>query len=424
MQVQHSKSSVSASSPGHGHVGSLGAQCRNVTVDEPCYDDIVWAMRTGISSHPDWYPELSATSSWDDFQRYLHNHGHFDCPEPCGYGTPPPGATSPGAVFQEGALIPTGGEISFYTVGTSNVVWESWPDQVHSMLKRLGYSVPTAEFDLASLKQPTQAPRCDDASELSELDTPRVGRVGWSSWGFAFESKDDCGENGFRDILGHEVSCTNAWACNPAWAADGGLVRPSEIAEEAQHSDVVIISNWVNDAKHRYSNYVCFGGEQIDALASTNLTVASLRKLIQAIHARNPDVTVLIMASYPNANGLHTNEWNLPDVAALNAAVESGITRSEPNTFFVSYAFPAEEDMYQTMHGGHPNCRGDRVMATAVLETLFRSKVLSKGLALDDSEQCLSSGACSGLSLACCQRSALCHVAADLSCLPYGPGQQ
>mmetsp|Transcript_16859 Transcript_16859/g.52758 ORF Transcript_16859/g.52758 Transcript_16859/m.52758 type:complete len:503 (-) Transcript_16859:40-1548(-) len=453
MQVWHSKSSMLSRSKERG----FDRQCRNVTADDPCYSHIVWAMQTGIKHHPGWYLGLTLASTWDDFQWLMHGSGR--CPKPCKGGPPLPTApptslptpsltpaptplpstlptplpspspTSspdlwPGTVFQEGALIPVGGEIRLYTVGTSNVLWESWPDQVNAMLNRLGYTVPTEEFQLASVRRPTSAPTCDDAAEVSQLDTPRIGRLGWSSWGFAYDSKDDCGEAGFRDILGHNVSCVNAWACNPAWSRGGDFVKPSEVAEEAKNSDVVILSNWVNDAKQRYSGYVCFGGERIGAAASTKLSIDSLRRLIRAVHGRNPNAKVLVMAVYPDANGQFVNTGVLKHITAINAAVESALVPSEPNTFFVNFEFPPREEVYQVMHGGHPNCRGDRVMATAVLEALFRHKVISRGLALDDPQLCLGSKACGELDFACCQRSALCYVSSERTCLPYGPGQQ
>lgn len=421
VQVQHSKTSaaVRSATSDIGVAGGGTLQCRNVTSDEVCYSHVVWAMRAGILQRPDWYPGLTPLSTWNEFQQALHDKGGHGCPEPCASEELPPDV-----IFQEGAWIPEGGEVRLYVIGTSNVLWESWPDQLHAMLKRLGYVIPAQDFSLASVKQPTDAPTCDDASEFSQLDTPRIGRLGWSSWGFAHDSEDDCGESGFRDILGHKVSCINAWACNPAWRGTGGAIRPSEVAMEAQQSNVVVISNWINDGKQRYSQYRCFDGEEIDALASTELTVVSLRALVRAIHAHNPSARVFIMALYPDATGLHINEHILPRIASMNAAVESGVALSEPNTFFVNYDFPPGEDMYQVMHGGHPNCRGDRVMATAVLEALFQARVVSKAFALEDPELCLNRGACGALTLACCRRSALCYVGADSSCLPYGPGQQ
>ena len=35
---------------------------------ESCYSAVRWAMRDGIREHPNWYPGLSSTSSFADFQ--------------------------------------------------------------------------------------------------------------------------------------------------------------------------------------------------------------------------------------------------------------------------------------------------------------------------------------------------------------------
>merc|ERR1712113_1202470 len=58
-----------------------------------CYDHVVWAMRTGIHGHPDWYKGLSPASSFEDFQSNLHKHGHHGCyGVPCHCEAPSPGS--------------------------------------------------------------------------------------------------------------------------------------------------------------------------------------------------------------------------------------------------------------------------------------------------------------------------------------------
>lgn len=58
-----------------------------------CYDDVMWAKNTGIHQHPEWYPDLSASSSIEDFHRYIANL--YTCsewnPAPCArhYCLPP-----------------------------------------------------------------------------------------------------------------------------------------------------------------------------------------------------------------------------------------------------------------------------------------------------------------------------------------------
>merc|ERR1711972_521886 len=93
---------------------------------------------------------------------------------------------------------------------------------------------------------------------------------------------------------------------------------------------------------------------------------------------------------------------------------------------FADYDFPLDRDMYQNPSGpnhGHANCRGDAVIATAIIEALFKSQVLAKGLRLASST-CLDLDDCASLSLDCCQRSAMCTVNQHKVCVPFGPGKE
>jgi len=46
---------------------------------------VLWAMRTGVVEHPDWYSPLTSSSSFEEFQRHLHGVARLsgECPEPC-----------------------------------------------------------------------------------------------------------------------------------------------------------------------------------------------------------------------------------------------------------------------------------------------------------------------------------------------------
>merc|ERR1711933_409594 len=48
-----------------------------------CYGAVTWAMDAGIFSNPDWYPNLTSSSSFEDFQARLHSISHGNCPLPC-----------------------------------------------------------------------------------------------------------------------------------------------------------------------------------------------------------------------------------------------------------------------------------------------------------------------------------------------------
>lgn len=336
-------------------------------------------------------------------------------------------------VSRTGAQISVGGQIRFYTIGTSNVAWQTWPDQVNLLLQRLGYIVPQSRYSVATDLHPNKIQLCDDAGDFLSLETPRVGRVGWASWGFAYESKVDCqatdfsgdvGRRGFRTIAGHQVSCINSWACDPAGDPANTLVRPSQVAADAREADVVLLSNWANDNRQVYSQYTCFQGVQLDINQTVALTTTDLRLLIRAIHSLNPQAKVLVMALYPDAAGQRVQQGNLQRIANINAQVKVSV-ELEPNTFFVDYIFPNDLDVFQGRSYGHANCRGDKVMATKVVETMFNIGLLARGLALpvgQESGSCLANQTCTGLSRSCCQRAASCQVAANGGCLPYGPG--
>jgi len=57
--------------------------CHDAVAGEECYRAIDWAMKQGISQHPSWYPGLTSSSSFHDFQVHLHEHGHSHCEMPC-----------------------------------------------------------------------------------------------------------------------------------------------------------------------------------------------------------------------------------------------------------------------------------------------------------------------------------------------------
>ncbi|CAK0834576.1 unnamed protein product [Prorocentrum cordatum] len=79
--------------------------CHTSTQGEECYEKVMWAMRTGIKKHPEWYLPLTSNSSLEDFQQHLHATDRLSdaCPKPCAaaqseerlrtsFGTPMPTA--------------------------------------------------------------------------------------------------------------------------------------------------------------------------------------------------------------------------------------------------------------------------------------------------------------------------------------------
>jgi len=57
--------------------------CHSATQGEECYASVEWAMTTGIHEHPAWFPGLTTSSSFRDFQDLYFREGHSNCPRPC-----------------------------------------------------------------------------------------------------------------------------------------------------------------------------------------------------------------------------------------------------------------------------------------------------------------------------------------------------
>jgi len=58
--------------------------CHTAVEGEACYDAVQWVINTGLTTHPDWYPTLSSTSSFQDIQEFLHASSSNDnCAKPC-----------------------------------------------------------------------------------------------------------------------------------------------------------------------------------------------------------------------------------------------------------------------------------------------------------------------------------------------------
>jgi len=302
------------------------------------------------------------------------------------------------------------------------------------MLVGLGYTVPKVNFTQPNYWSPSKrAPSCDNTWQFEHLETPRIGMVGWSSWGFAYDTQEDCapaqfegtfGQRGFRQIAGHSVSCVNAWQCEAVWMGSTEIVRLSDVAADTRGADIVMISNWMNDSKMHFGLYRCFKGEQLDPIETADLTIDSLRRLIRAIRSSNPAVVILVVARYPDPAGTRVGESSLDWVGELNARVRAAV-ESERDTFFVDYTFPNGEDMFQLRNAGHPNCRGDRVIATNALRLLYANRILARGLALptgSQADECLGMTSCEAImTKMCCQRAAMCHLDETGSCVPYRP---
>merc|ERR1712060_974522 len=57
--------------------------CHTAVEGEACYGEVKWAADTGIFHYPEWYPDLTPDSLFEDFQARLHSISHGSCPMPC-----------------------------------------------------------------------------------------------------------------------------------------------------------------------------------------------------------------------------------------------------------------------------------------------------------------------------------------------------
>ena len=281
-------------------------------------------------------------------------------------------------------------------VGTSNILWSTWVDQLAKELTTLGYHLDSGSDASTS----EVSARCDDALVVP---TPRLGRPGWYSWGFAF---DDC-----RDVVslaGVEVKCGDGWRCR----RDEPSTRlgPARIAQLARGADVLLLSMWQNDV---WSRNACYNS----SLHYEVLTVRAIEKVVVEVSKENPQLIFLVMARYPYANGQRVSVSSQRE----NAYVRLGLLHL-PRVFFVDYDFPRDVDFYFEDISGHPNCRGGRLMALAALKVLSQAGVIPLAVppGAPDAPLYIHSK-CSKLSLELCRWSPMCFVDGD--CRPYSLGK-
>jgi len=325
-------------------------------------------------------------------------------------------------VQQEGAGIPVGGDVKVYGVGSSNLVWMNWIDMLHYYLVRLGYKMPLVPAKaILSRFTPRSVPVCDDSAYFSHFETARLGMVGWNSWDFAYDDWKACDTRSFRNISGHSVKCGVGPGCK------GGkfLISASSIAQDAAQSNVTVVSTWYNDHKAFLTHYDCFDGERLMYEKTAEVTIPSIMRTIKEIHARNPYVAILVMAIYPPTLNYKVVEEELPWIKRLNDMVKEAVEKDQ-RTYFVEYDIPGGDiQMYDSVHYGHPNCRGAKLMVYAAIRRLFEAKVLARGLAVVDPKKNTANPDCDKLRGAACATSALCWVdPVNNTCQLYSTGHR
>jgi hypothetical protein len=300
-----------------------------------------------------------------------------------------------------------------YAIGSSSIVWMTWVEQLHLYLKRLGYTVGVVPAKTKARFHPKTVPTCDDTKYFEPLETARFGRIGWGSWDFAYEGWGDC-KDGFRSVNNVSVKCQHGPGCH----FSPNPYPLSRIAEDAGKSNVTVLTTWFNDDQQGWSHFKCFNGTKVNGLETANISIINLVRTIRSIHEANPDTWVLVMSKYPQCYLHDSQRW----FKTLNSRVKEAVEK-EPRALFVDYFMPPDNvaQMYQIAHRGHPNCRGSKVMAHAVIRRLYEAKVISRSLDFQPKEA--TNRNCSTLLGAACHSSYLCWVEPENgTCAPYGPG--
>jgi len=321
-------------------------------------------------------------------------------------------------VEQVEGQIKVGQSIGLYAVGSSSLVWMTWVDQLHMALLRLGYNVPRVPAKWKVEYTPRRVPICDDTKYFQHLKTSRFGRIGWSSWDFALEGWEGCGADGFRMIKDLKVKCQHGAGC----AFSKHPMNVSDLSRDASLSNITMLATWFNDDQHWSTHFKCFDGEKKDWHDMLPISIHCLLRQVKSIHAQNPHTWIVIMGKYPETYQHKTFKFLLE----YNAKVKEAVER-EPKTLFVDFYMPNDHEgvFYQSpAHGGHPNCRGSKIMVHAVIDRLYRARLLARGLALlpPTRENILDAG-CEKLSVPACHTSGFCWLDPVLHrCAAYRAG--
>lgn len=59
------------------------APCSTAPFATECYKRVIWVTRYGVHQHPEWYPNITVMSTFEETQALLHKKGECGCPAPC-----------------------------------------------------------------------------------------------------------------------------------------------------------------------------------------------------------------------------------------------------------------------------------------------------------------------------------------------------
>ncbi|CAJ1445056.1 unnamed protein product [Effrenium voratum] len=83
---EHVEAAIKAEAKTALQKASREGACGNAAQGTECFNHVLYAMSHGIYEHPKWYPGLSRSSSFSDFQAMLHLLPGNHCPRPCKEG--------------------------------------------------------------------------------------------------------------------------------------------------------------------------------------------------------------------------------------------------------------------------------------------------------------------------------------------------
>merc|ERR1712232_608930 len=144
-------------------------------------------------------------------------------------------------------------------------------------------------------------------------------------------------------------------------------------------------------------------------------------------HRKNPKVLVLVLKVYPGDDGTSVAPSSIASHELFSQGIRDGIA-GLPNTHWIDWnynALPEHQELYQTQHWGHPNCRVDKVLAHAATRVLYDVKFLSRGVRSGSTENSRNKAqSCSDLNPPACESATLCYLDGQRRCADYSPGYQ
>merc|ERR1712232_904173 len=158
-------------------------------------------------------------------------------------------------------------------------------------------------------------------------------------------------------------------------------------------------------------------GKSLDYDHVFEVSTFMLRRLVDMIHARSPDVIIVVLG-----------KWSTyPVYKEVNKKVREAVEKW-PRTY---YAEPVQVPnfkyffQHEGMYGGHLDCRGCKLTAHQIIRRLWDAKVLSRSIVFTRSfHEDMYERDCSKLQGAACHTAGFCWLnpVSNGTCKPFGPG--